>query len=336
MSHEIELDRFYSLGEAAWHRLGTVVTEALDVDAVFRIAGLDGTYTLEEIQATVLGPNGVTVLPVEDRRAIVRTLHGEATVLGVASPSYKIHTPREVWQGLSTLLDAGCDIQTAGSLFGGRKVFITVKMPQGILVNGTDRSDLYLFGRTSFDATLSTGYDLTAVRVVCANTWQAATSSSQGSVKIRHRSAMDSFTALEAREALRLSFEAADAFQAEAERLYATPLDEGHVKDLLEYLFPLSKKVTNARPENLSVGEKRGVTRQLTRRAEVASLWQGSDTLVGMPSNGWRFFNAVTEWADWRSPVKANGGDARDRRAERVILGETADIKVKALQALMA
>ncbi len=61
-----------------------------------------------------------------------------------------------------------------------------MRMPNGILVGGKDKSDMYIFATTSHDGSFSLSVALTAVRVVCQNTWRMARRASQYKHTIRH------------------------------------------------------------------------------------------------------------------------------------------------------
>ena len=63
------------------------------------------------------------------------------------------------------------------------------------------------------------------------------------------------------------------------------------------------------------------------------TLYKGSPTGPEERETGWGLFNAVTEYADWFSPVR--GVDKDTIRAERILLGGMAELKDKALELLL-
>lgn len=79
MAHEIEqfsdgTAAFVSARESAWHRLGTVTTDALTAEDAMRLAALDGwNVRLIGLHATEMTAEGTTLLDVPNHRASVRT-----------------------------------------------------------------------------------------------------------------------------------------------------------------------------------------------------------------------------------------------------------------------
>lgn len=78
--------------------------------------------------------------------------------------------------------------QTAGCFGNGERVFVSAKLPKGILVNGLDPVDNYLVFTTTHDATGGVKALLTPIRVICGNTLQAAIATTTNFVSFRHTS----------------------------------------------------------------------------------------------------------------------------------------------------
>ena len=88
---------------------------------------------------------------------------------------------------LNHLADAsGAIFDTAGSLRGGRQVFVTMRLPETVLVGGVDELDLNIAALNSHDGNSAFRLLVTPVRVVCANTQAAALRHHVASVSIRH------------------------------------------------------------------------------------------------------------------------------------------------------
>src|SRR3546814_20848068 len=78
--------------------------------------------------------------------------------------------------------------ETAGALGNGERIFITAKLPDYIRVGGDDLIEKYLFLTTSHDGSGSITAAFTPIRIVCANTLNAAMPRQSNTIKIRHTS----------------------------------------------------------------------------------------------------------------------------------------------------
>jgi len=76
--------------------------------------------------------------------------------------------------------------QTAGCFGNGERVFVSAKLPTGMLINGQDPVDTYLVFTTTHDGTGGVKILLTPIRVICGNTLNAAIASTSNYVSFRH------------------------------------------------------------------------------------------------------------------------------------------------------
>jgi phage/plasmid-like protein (TIGR03299 family) len=191
-----------------------------------------------------------------------------------------------------------------------------------------------LTGTTTFDGTSSTRFDLTGIRVVCANTWKWALEDSKNHVKFRHTSELDGSDLDKARRVLEMSTAMAEDMTALGNRLLGVTLRNEDAATIVSTLFPFPISVKAGMDwDSLSSQEKRVVTKQQANRQRVFSLYKGSE-FRAQEDTGWGLFNAVTEYADWFSPVR---GDDKDTvRAEKILLGDFDNIKEKALGLILA
>ncbi len=164
MSHELERladgsTAFVSARQHAWHRLGTVLPSEFTAAQAMEHARL-GWWNVrkEHLQAVVVTDSGVSTIDVPDRFATVRTnpVTGAPEALGVVGPSYVPIQNEEHCDLLDALVDeSGAHFETAGSLKGGRQVFITMKMPDTMQVGGIDPVDTYLTACNSHDGSMA-------------------------------------------------------------------------------------------------------------------------------------------------------------------------------------
>jgi phage/plasmid-like protein (TIGR03299 family) len=324
---------FVAYREAGWHGLGQVVEEELTAQSAIEKAMLDWTVELHPLQSVVVTDTGVEIVDVKDKFATIRKhpLKDTRDALGVVGTRYTPIQNKEVFNFLDALVDSGSSYETAGSIDGGKKIFITMRMPNGILVGGKDKSDMYIFATTSHDGSFSLSVALTAVRVVCQNTWRMARRASQYKHTIRH-TANSNKSIAEARDVMQLSFEYGGFLQEQADKLTKTTVTNSDVDEFLSNLFPVPldiAKVMGKRP--LEKNELKVITMLDTKKDTIKNLYHNSPGQQMLDNNAWRLFNSVTEYADYYSTVR--GSDTR--RAERVVLAEGEVLKDRALDLLL-
>ena len=257
---------------------------------------------------------GVTAIEVPGF-ATVRTnpFTGEPEALGVVGGGYTPLQNEDHAEILNLLADeSGAIFDTAGSLRGGRQVFITMQLPDSLTVGGTDRVDLNIAALNSHDGSSAFRILVTPVRVVCANTQSAALRNHESSFSIRHtRNAKAAVQA--ARDALGLTFTYVDAFQVEAERL-------------------IQQTMTDAAFDANATKRVRETERR--RRSRLHWLFADADTQAGIRDTAWAGYQAVAEYVDHYAPVRTKG-DEHTARATRVLTSDDPDrIKRRAWTAL--
>ena len=96
--------------------------------------------------------------------------------------------PAEVLEFYRDLVSAGgFELETAGVLKGGKKLWALAKTGQETVLRGNDTVKAYLLLATSCDGTLCTTAQFTSVRVVCNNTLTLAHGSKASQLlRVRH------------------------------------------------------------------------------------------------------------------------------------------------------
>jgi phage/plasmid-like protein (TIGR03299 family) len=326
---------FVSYREPGWHNLGTVVDDKLTAADAIKHAELDWTVELHPLQSPVITDKGIEVVDVRDKYAVVRKhpLKDRRDALGVVGNRYTPIQNIEVFRFLDALTDGGAEYETAGSMDGGRKVFMTVRMPSSILIDGKDRSDMYLFATTSHDGSFSLSVSLTAVRVVCYNTWRMARKASEFKHTIRH-TANSNKSIVKARDVMSMSFEYAGWLQEKAEKLADIPVFAHDAIDFIDALFPYPKDIVQ-NMHKLDIREQTVKYNIDTKRETLKDLYLSSPGQQHVQGSAWGLFNAVTEYADYYSNTRVRDGQKAIRRAERQVLGDTDVLKDRALDLLL-
>lgn len=146
MSANVE-SMFYAGREKPWHGLGTQVEEAPTSADALRLAGLDWTVQRKPIQ--VCGGRKV-----DNFFANVRSSDG--AVLGVVSDRYQVVQNAEAFAFTDALIGGEGQVhyETAGSLMGGRKIWLLAKLPDTEIVG--DKTEPYLCFSNTHDGSGAT------------------------------------------------------------------------------------------------------------------------------------------------------------------------------------
>jgi phage/plasmid-like protein (TIGR03299 family) len=333
--HEIETFEghaaFVTARDHAWHRLGTVLDSAFDAQTALTVAHLaNWNVRKAPLTATVAIGGRDLEVPVPGKFAIVRDnpfKPGTVDALGVVGNHYAPVQNEEHVELLNLLVDeSGAHFETAGSLKGGREVFVSMKMPSTIKVGGVDPVDLYLIARNSHDGSRSFEFLVSPVRVVCANTLAAATRSAKASFRARHVQGGARAAIQQAREALDLTFAYAEEFEAAVARMVEQEYTDQQFSRLTASLFPTPKTAKEVAQENARI-----------HRTNLSRLFRESPTMTEIRGTRWAAYNAVTEYVDHVAEVRGKVGDAaREARALNVATGINQKLKERAFELLSA
>lgn len=328
MAHAIEthgnMAAFVSAREDAWHKLGTVLPDVFTAETALEVAHLGG-WNVRKTPLTTIDESGL-LIPVPDKFATVRTnpFEGGTDLLGVVGSKYTPIQNEDHCELLNALVDeSGAHFETAGSLKGGKEVFVTMRMPNHMLIGGVDEVDTYISALNSHDGRSAFKLLVSPVRIVCANTQAAAIKAAQSTFSIRHtKNHAQAMNA--ARQALGLTFNYIDGFQQEAEKMIQQTMTDAEFAKIIGKSFGAAPKATDT---TASANKIRTV------HADLMSLFTDSPTATQIRGTRWAGYQAVTEYVDFFSPVRTKG-DAQTARAMRA-LGETGiAVKTKAFDLL--
>lgn len=184
MAHGIET-LFYA-GETPWHKLGVAVEEAKTSEEAIKLAGLDWEVKLGPLYG---GPDRKHLKRVEGRFAIYRTNDGR--VLGEVSSRYEPYFNRNAFEWLDSLVkDRVMVYETAGSLLGGKVVWMLARLSKDMTIAGSTYVP-YILLTTRHDGWGPVRAQSTLERVVCWNTLQwALVAGSQHAFRVVHNPAL--------------------------------------------------------------------------------------------------------------------------------------------------
>ncbi len=311
MSHNFENGFF--VREAAWHKLGVVLENAPQTSQeAILAAGLNWNVCKQ----SVFLQDG-TLVP--DTWAMVRDT--DNAVLGTVGNRYTALQNSEAFSFFDKLVeDKVATYETAGSLSGGKKVWILAQLPGIIEVGKDDPVKKYVLLSNTHDGSGTVVAKVTPIRVVCNNTLTAALSENAGmdQVTIRHTKTV----ADRVKQASTLLATVNSIYDDMAKLWIAmtkVEMPPQAIQQFLTEVVPDSEKVENP---------------YKTQRIRIEMLQlMSSSSLGGELSSAqgtlWGAYNGVTAYADHM--VSARKDATADKHLNSVWFGDRARLKGHAL-----
>lgn len=238
MAHEVESLMY--VRETPWHGLGTKVEEAPTSAEAIKLAGLDW-----EVQPKPIYTEDNIVIP--NHKANVRDIDNK--VLGIVTDRYKIVQNQDAFDFTDNLIGEDCKYETAGSLCGGKKIFLLARMPERKILE--EAFDPYICFTNTHDGSGSIRAIMTPTRVVCQNTLSLALKNASRMWSTRHVGDLESKLA-EARHTLQLANDYMDKFEIVADQLAHTKVTDEEVIKFLDDLFPVDENDSDRKKRNVS------------------------------------------------------------------------------------
>jgi len=320
MSHEITIRAdgkaemaFRAGTEFPWHFDMTKpqqVPALADIDEWVRAAGMEWTVEQSKVHYAV----GDEMLPFDGRVVLHRS--DTKAPLGVASDGYCILHPRECIEFFEDLLaTVGLELDTAGTLFGGKRFWALAKIGEEALIDNRDPLKGYLLLTSSADAMLATSARFTSVRVVCQNTLSLSDrKDSKGEVKISHRR---SWQPDEVKRRLGVAPQSFADFMASMRQLADFRMTDDDAKSHVRALLGKTEEDKETKTFESVMGMFRG----------LATGYDGP----GFAGTAWGLLNSVTEHYDHSTKAKSDS-----HRFHNALIGEGEKIKSKFRDQMLA
>jgi phage/plasmid-like protein (TIGR03299 family) len=305
MSHGItSSDNMYSVRELPWHGLGAVLDEyPTSIDEALEKAGLGWRVTHGDIlvvkRAAWTDEFGIghpaDLIPARGFKANLREDTGE--VLGIVSDEYEVVENIDAFRFLDALIGAEMHFETAGSLWGGRRVWCLARLPEYVELGG-DLSATYIYVANSHDGSMAVTAAVTPIRIVCANTLGAALRlaehgvGAQRTFRFRHTGNLQA-KFVEARKVLGMTIDYQKQFKELADRLALEPISALSLeRSVLRHLWTVDEEMGKVARAN----RERAIE-------SVVAIFRGrgsaGDTSGNSPGTKWVAFNAIAEHLDY-------------------------------------
>jgi len=288
------LENMFYVRQTPWHGLGTRVEEALDSKEALTAAGLNWrveprpVYTADFICHTGSVYTSDSQL-IKGYKANVRDSDGQ--VLGVVSDRYRIVQNEEAFAFTDALLGEGVRYETAGSLQGGRKVWMLAKLPERYIIAG-ESIEPYLVFSNSHDGTAAIKVCMTPIRVVCQNTLNLALNQARRSWAAKHTGNVQN-RMHEARATLQLAHGYMENLGKEVDLLSRIKLSDAKVMEFINELIPLADEASAVQRKNVEY-----------LRDDIKIRYFEAPDLKVLGKNGYRFINTVSDFATHAKPLR--------------------------------
>jgi len=320
MAHELASSNDIAyVGETPWHGLGNKLPKNQPIEVWQKSAGMD--FEIKQTDVLFNAANGdgnlLNLRSNPDATVLYRSDNNEA--LSVVSKRYKVVQPKDVLGFYRDLVSVGgFELETAGILKGGKKLWALARTGQETLLPGLDKVKAYLLLATSCDGSLATTAQFTSVRVVCNNTLQMAVGVSKGAIRVPHSTTFDPAAV---KQELGLGMTAWEAFMASIKAMSNRPVNKFEAMNFLVTVLGDPALPLNDQPNQKAI-------------QTVYGLYSGGgkgSKLQSANGTAWGLVNGITEYVDIHRRARN-----QDYRLDSAWFGQGAQIKQRGLAAAMA
>lgn len=322
---------------APWHNLGTMIDGPVKSgEEAIKLAGLDWTVSTQQMfywgvdKDTIINSNAaeedqkhLRLLPTTNF-AVVRD--SDNSHLGTVGPGWSPVQNVNAFAFMDKAVGEGeIEYRTAGSLKGGKVVWILASLPGYMKIGADDQVAKFLLLSNSHDGSMALRINITPIRVVCWNTLSAAVSAAEQAEDAGKSSITRFWHTRGVHNRLQdFSQELAkvrhiyDQTQEAFNYLASRPVSTEDVQTYVATLFPGAED--SERP-----------TRTLNIRESVVNEFEtgyGSE-LKAARGTMWGLYNAVAAYTDHTR------GRNEDNRLYSAWFGDSINLKEKALDLAM-
>lgn len=307
------LEQMAYRGDTPWHGLGNQLSAREPIEVWARQAGMD--WQIREAPVRFMTDTAGSMGAIEsfpENKVLFRS--DTNSPLSVVSQRYKVVQPSEILEFYRDLTEvSGFELETAGILKGGRKIWALARTGQSSTLKGNDVTNAYILLATACDGTLATTAQFTSIRVVCNNTLAVALAGSTGAVKVPHNT---SFDAQAVKRQLGISVGKWDNFIYAMKGLSERKVQSHEGRNYITRVFSNADKAASANTNERAMNNVMALFDGNGKGAELAS---SKGTAFGL-------LNAVTEFVDHERRARSVG-----HRLESAWFGQGAALKEKAL-----
>ncbi len=319
--------------EKPWHightkEISFAVEHDLTPEQMNKAARLDWTIENRQVKMTMNGK--VTAVPDQSALIRVRTDKGETVedYLGPATPEWNPIQNATAAEFFNDWVGAGqLNMETAGSLKGGRYVWFLAKLRESFELFGKDLVEGYLLFTNPHKYGWSASVSHTAIRVVCWNTLVASLTSTNKDlcVKINHAREFDPE---KVKATIGIGKERLAEYKKQATFLSRKRAKDEDVVEYFNKLYPAQVAVGASEAHKIQALSKE--SRTAKSLYEIFQVQPGHEYGEG---SWWQPFNAVTFYSDHIAGrnIKDDPAKSQDNRLANAWYGSVRTKKIEAL-----
>ncbi|MFC4523604.1 DUF932 domain-containing protein [Cupriavidus pinatubonensis] len=299
MSHLVQTMAY--VGATPWHGLGNQLESNQPLEVWADAAGMNWRIEETDVMYRAGSHDLDPIHSFPQQKVLFRS--DTKKPLATVSKRYQVVQPSEILDFYRDLTEVGgYQLETAGVLKEGRKLWALARTGQSTKIAGVDEVRGYLLLATACDGTLATTAQFTSVRVVCNNTLQIALGRNRGAVKVPHRSQFDPRAV---KEELGIAISSWDGFMVRMHELADRKVSQVESERFFQRLFTYPwTKPDSTGPDKVN---ERGLK-------AVLNLFEGNGrgaTLESAAGTAWGLVNSVTEYVDHQQRAR-NAGNRLD------------------------
>lgn len=314
MSHLVQTMAY--AGATPWHGLGNRLAEHQPLEVWAEAAGMNWRIEETNVMYRVGSHDLDPIQSFPEQKVLYRSDNGKP--LSTVSQRYQVVQPAEILEFYRDLVQVGgYQLETAGVLKEGRKLWALARTGQSALLKGGDEVRGYLLLATACDGTLATTAQFTSIRVVCNNTLTIALGDSAGAVKVAHRSQFDPQAV---KRQLGIAVSSWDGFMARMKALADCKIKDDAVEAFLKRVltYPVNPQAD---------GSVTAINDRALKTVQDLYVGRGKGSEMASASGtAWGLLNACTEYVDHHRRARSS-----DSRLDAAWFGAGAAIKQKAL-----
>ncbi|WKW87094.1 hypothetical protein SEA_NICOLE72_57 [Microbacterium phage Nicole72] len=313
MSHELtETDSMFSVREMPWHGLGEVLSEYPTRAAAQKIAH-DWEPVAQPLYRRVpqIEADGTLTSAYEEVDGYVAQERSDTgDLIATTSATYTTVTNNDLWdvaEAIQNVPQGDVQYETGGSLQGGRKVWLMLRLAEPLVIPGDPRgaSVPFYMLQNNHDGLGSFRGSATQVRAVCANTIRMADidARTRGTEFVFSHTKNVGERVEEARQALAGWRESVEAYRQIATLMLDAKVDKKGERDFIERFIPAPLSFMTSDRVKANIEEARQQWWDVYR----------SETNEGITGTAWGLLQAASEYSE--HVRRANSRESRFRRA---------------------
>ena len=340
MAHEITSnDHLVLAGKAAWHGFGTIVEDAPTTHEALKLARMEWNV-LETNYLKGYAPTMTADTEYRSDKWKFTVREDTQEILGCVTSGFQPVQNSELAKFCSELsMDSVVRVESAGSLFGGRKVWFLLKADTFNVgqTNGPTHDPItpYILVANGHDGSLSFTGMTTSVRVVCNNTLSWALRGKGKVFSYKHTANIMSRID-EARKSMHNALKGLDNFKDACHHLRRRTMTRAEVQafflDVYSHVVDPIVKTTREERMNNPFSRKEETDRRYVNAMEnLDKICRNFDDEYQVAGDTyWNAFNATSRWLQDRNRKVG------DHHTYNVVMGTAAENTSKAFKMALA